>query len=51
MELTEIGRRAREVSHALNNLGPDQKNQGLYAASEAILSGRSRIKALILCGF
>lgn len=43
MELTEIGRRAREVSHALNNLGPDQKNQGLYAASEAILSGSAEI--------
>ncbi len=43
MELTEIGRRAREVSHALNNLGSDQKNKGLYAASEAILSGSAEI--------
>ncbi len=43
MELTEIGRRAREVSHVLNNLGPDQKNKGLYAASEAILSGSTEI--------
>ncbi len=43
MELTEIGRRAREVSHALNNLGPDQKNKGLYAASDAILSGSAEI--------
>ncbi len=43
MELTEIGRRAREVSHTLNNLGPGQKNSGLYAASEAILSGSAEI--------
>lgn len=43
MELTEIGRRAREVSHALNNLGSDQKNKGLNAVSEAILSGSAEI--------
>ncbi len=49
MELTEIGKRAREAAGVLNTLGSGPKNQGLLAAareieeaSDAILAANSR---------
>lgn len=45
MELTEIGKRAREVSRRLNVLGQTEKNKGLEQAASSLLDGREEILA------
>lgn len=45
MTLTEIGKRARDVSRILNNLGSSEKNKALKAASQALLDGQDEILA------
>lgn len=43
MELLEIGRQAREVSHLLGKLGKAEKDMGLKAAANALLEGEAAI--------
>ena len=43
MELMEIGKRAKEVSHLLNKMGTAQKNNGLLKAAQALLDGEKEI--------
>lgn len=45
MELTEIGKRAREVSRRLNVLGQTEKNKGLEQAASSLLDGWEEILA------
>lgn len=45
MTLTEIGKRARDVSRILNNLGSSEKNKALKAAAQMILDGQDEILA------
>ena len=43
MNLQEIGQRAKDASHLLGKLGSEEKNRGLLAAGEAILTGQQEI--------
>ncbi len=43
MTLEEIGKHAREASRVLNNLGQDQKNEGLKAAARCLADGMEEI--------
>ena len=43
MELMEIGKRVKEVSHLLNKMGTAQKNNGLLKAAQALLDGEKEI--------
>ena len=45
MTLSEIGRRAKDVSRILNNLGSREKNMGLEEAARALLEGEDEILA------
>lgn len=45
MELTEIGRRAKEAAGYLNKLGQAEKNRGLEAAASALEEGMEEILA------
>lgn len=45
MNLEEIGKKAQEVSRKLGILGVDKKNEGLYAAAQALLDGQEEILA------
>ena len=45
MELTTIGRQAREAAAYLNKLGVSDKNRGLSAAAQALLDGAEDILA------
>ena len=43
MTLTEMGRRAKDVSRVLNTLGSREKNMGLEEAARALLDGEEEI--------
>ena len=45
MDLTELGKQAREAASVLNNLGSEEKNRGLQAAARALLDGQDMILA------
>ena len=45
MMLEEIGRKAKDVSRVLNNLGSTEKNQGLKAVAQALIDGTDEILA------
>lgn len=45
MKLHEIGLRAKEASYVLAKMGTEEKNRGLAAAAEAILSRQEAILA------
>ena len=45
MTLSEIGRRDKDVSRVLNNLGSREKNMGLEEAARALLEGEDEILA------
>lgn len=40
MDLTELGKQAREAASVLNNLGSEEKNRGLQAAAGRFWTGR-----------
>ena len=42
-DINEIGRRAKEVSRLLGNLGSREKNMGLEEAARALLEGEEEI--------
>ena len=43
MTLTEMGRRAKDVSRVLNTLGSREKNMGLEEAARALLDSEEEI--------
>ncbi len=45
MTLQEIGQKAKEVSHVLGILGTEEKNRGLRAVADALVSGQDGILA------
>ena len=45
MNLTEIGAKAKEVSHFLRKLGVNEKNAGLLSAAEALMAAEKQILA------
>ena len=45
MNLTEIGAKAKEVSHFLGKLGVNEKNAGLLSAAEALMAAEKQILA------
>ena len=45
MTLQEIGQKAKEVSHVLGILGTEEKNRGLRAEADALVSGQDGILA------
>lgn len=45
MDLTELGRQAREAAAVLNSLGSEDKNRGLREAAQALLDGQDMILA------
>ena len=45
MDLTELGRQAREAAAVLNSLGSEDKNRGLREAAQALLDGQNMILA------
>ena len=45
MTLTEMGKRAKKAASVLNTLGSTEKNEGLLAASRALLDRMEEIEA------